>query len=274
MDDWQDFLTQEAKAHELTPIQIETLKAMYPTYDSDLTVSDIFRKLNITKATYDGVYRARGIYEKFEESSEELRELRNKKGKESKYTKGKYAALRTYLRKKFLEIDKLWEELQKQGEYFKMGAIKAELDRGCILSITDEINDSHNSPFYREVRLGDTIQIQINLEQPSNYVMVLEKGVSGDYGLLCPSIIASNSYQEKKTVILPQEKIEAFPMKYKGTVEQLAIITKNQLNFNWVLKFDNKTPFLRLSKQHLQDLIHCLEKEKESKVLRHEFIIS
>ncbi|WP_445635523.1 NACHT domain-containing protein [Nostoc sp. DSM 114161] len=93
--DWEDFLSQEAGRHGLSPEQKETLLAALPREDAQINQLNIASDLNITEATVKS--RFAGIYKKFQVSCPDLTKQQGA---------GKFEILRTYMKETYYQLNK------------------------------------------------------------------------------------------------------------------------------------------------------------------------
>lgn len=128
---------------------------------------------------------------------------------------------------------------------------------------------------YQEcVPLGSNIIFEVKLETPG-YLLLLEKGTSGRFWCLSPSVYAPQPFLRAGVAVLPQPVSVKKSFKITGNVglEQLvAVIGKDKPSLDWLPEGSGKT--LQLEEGHLNELLEYLEANKDCKVFYAEYTVT
>ncbi|MFB2894913.1 DUF4384 domain-containing protein [Aerosakkonemataceae cyanobacterium BLCC-F50] len=128
---------------------------------------------------------------------------------------------------------------------------------------------------YQEcVPLGSNIIFEVKLETPG-YLLLLEKGTTGRFWCLCPSVYAPQPSLPAGVAVLPQPVSGKKSFKITGSIglEQIvAVIGKDKPNLDWLSEGSGKT--LQLEEGHLNELLKCLERSGDCKVLYTEYTVT
>ncbi|MCL1470504.1 DUF4384 domain-containing protein [Argonema antarcticum] len=128
---------------------------------------------------------------------------------------------------------------------------------------------------YQEcVPLGSHIIFELKLETPG-YLLLLEKGTTGRFWCLCPSVFAPQPYLGEGVVVLPQPVSGKKSFKITGQVglEQIvAIIGKDNPSLDWLPEGSGKP--LQMEEGHLNELLEYLQSSGDGKVFYTEYTVT
>jgi Domain of unknown function (DUF4384) len=130
------------------------------------------------------------------------------------------------------------------------------------------------SPYEECLPLGSNIIFEVKLETPG-YLLLLEKGTSGRFWCLCPSVFAPQPFLGAGVAVLPQPVSGKKSFKITGEVglEQLvAVIGKDKPSLDW-LPEGSENP-LQLQEGHLNELLKFLERSGDCKVFYMEYTVT
>ena len=177
--------------------------------------------------------------------------------------RGKVEIARTWLR----GIVYLWYQLKKQAiPTTQMGPVLAK--PGQTLNMWEP-----ETQYLKEVPVKSQIKFEVNLER-DGYLVLLEKGTSGQMWCLCPSFVAPQPQLSAGPVQLPQEKgrVKYFTLTGDGGREEIvALIAKEPPPLDWLPKGDQ--PPLELNKDHLNDLLSYLNPGPDCQVWYSDYMV-
>ncbi|MFB2971685.1 DUF4384 domain-containing protein [Aerosakkonema sp. BLCC-F183] len=130
------------------------------------------------------------------------------------------------------------------------------------------------SPYEECLPLGSNIVFEVKLETPG-YLLLLEKGTTGRFWCLCPSVYAPQPSLPVGVAVLPQRASGKKSFKITGSIglEQLvAVIGKEKPSLDWLPEGSGKT--LQLEERHLNELLKYLECSGDWKVLYREYTVT
>ncbi len=168
----------------------------------------------------------------------------------------------------------LWEQLKdKATPTEKMGPVLAKPAKPVETLEMWEPPPSQ-SQYQKCVPLGSQIRFEVNLES-GGYLLLLEKGTSGNLWCLCPSFLAPQPHQPAGVAILPQEKSPQKLFTISGTAgkeEIVALIAPESPPLDWLPQATQ--PPLQLKKEHLNDLLAYLNCRPDCQALYTEYTVT
>lgn len=232
------------KTKELTPAQKRYLRGLLCGFSPDEIAKKIFTSPKSVSVTL-----SRDIYPSIKQicGKEDLqwgsvRALLEQKG---------------YKRNGLLSrLELLWQQLKERGvETDKMGPVLWDGKHGTMDFYEPSPEDSQK----KKVRAGSNIRFEVTLDRPGD-LLLLEKGTSGKFWCLCPSIFAPLPSFNSGVAVLPQPNTTypCFTLSADtGAEELVAAIAPQSPGFPWLPK-GNDEP-LELQENHLQDLLAFLD---------------
>ncbi|HIK13179.1 MAG TPA: DUF4384 domain-containing protein [Oscillatoriaceae cyanobacterium M33_DOE_052] len=179
-------------------------------------------------------------------------------------TRDKVEIAKTWLR----GIVYLWYQLKKQATpTTQMGPVLAK--PGQTLNMWKP-----ETQYRKEVPVGSQIQFEVNLER-DGYLLLLEKGTSGQMWCLCPSFLAPQAQLSAGVARLPQEtgRVKYFTLTGDGGKEEIvALIAKEPPPLPW-LPTGNQPP-LELNQDHLNDLLSYLNPRPDCQVWYTDYMVT
>ncbi|WP_199246525.1 DUF4384 domain-containing protein [[Phormidium] sp. ETS-05] len=163
--------------------------------------------------------------------------------------------------------DQLWYQLKKQAiPTTQMGPVLAK--PGQTLNMW-----APETQYLKEVPVKSQIKFEVNLER-DGYLVLLEKGTSGQLFCLCPSFVAPQPQLSAGPVQLPQEtgRVKYFTLTGDGGREEIvALIAKEPPPLDWLPKGDQ--PPLELNNDHLNDLLSYLNPGPDCQVWYSDYMV-
>ncbi|NEP09221.1 MAG: DUF4384 domain-containing protein [Symploca sp. SIO2C1] len=156
-----------------------------------------------------------------------------------------------------LTLDHLWELLLDKAT--KTDQMKPE--------IANNLGMWNPAP---KVPKGTPFYFVVNLET-SGYLILLEKNPERQIWCLSPSFLAPPSFLEAGQVKLPLADQDTFTADSVGREQMVAIISHEQLNFDWLPGSDDEP--LEMRKVHLNQLLEYCKKFPDSKILSSEYTV-
>ena len=153
-------------------------------------------------------------------------------------------------------VQQKWSQLREMGE--------VTVNMGPLIYGTLDMVDDEENLYLDRVALGRNIVFEIDLNI-SGYLLLFEKGTSGNIWCLCPSPYAPEFKYSDGRFRLPQKDSKKNSFKIKGipgTEQIVAVVLQHIPILEWIPSQTDK--ILKISKEHLESLLEYLqEMEKE-----------
>lgn len=163
-------------------------------------------------------------------------------------------------------FEQLWQEIIALGSFTtKMGVVFAKQN-----TLTWDWEDNE---YETRVPIGSRIQVKANFETPG-YLLLLQKGSSGEASCFCPSRFAQQPKLETGITTLPQKGSPKTSLKITGKPGKehiLAVITPDVPSLEWLPSVDNNP--LSLDENHLSQLLDYINQRPDCKVLYTEYSV-
>jgi DNA-binding Xre family transcriptional regulator len=163
-------------------------------------------------------------------------------------------------------FEQLWQEITALGSFTtKMGVVLAKQN---TLTWSWEDNE-----YETKVLIGSRIQVKVNFETPG-YLLLVQKGSSGEAFCFCPSRFAPEPKLETGITTLPQKGSPKTSLKITGKPGKeyiLAVITPDVPSLEWLPSVDNNP--LPLNENHLSQLLDYINQRPDCKVFYTEYSV-